>query len=344
MSWIVPFVAASVPFPHFHHSSHFVRFKKEQVLPTTRVAVIGAGFVGATTAYALLLSGLAAEIIIVDSDPQKAEGEVMDLRHAVPLTHPTKIDVGTLADCAGATITVIAAGSGQRPGESRLNLVQRNVGILRSIAPELGRINPSGIIILATNPVDILTFEALSLCGLPANHVIGSGTILDTARFRFLLSEHFRVDSRSVHAHIIGEHGDSEVPVWSLANIAGMSLKSFGAINRIPYDATALDVIFQQTRSAAYEIIKRKKATYYAVAAGIIRIIEAIVRDQHTVLSVSSLIEDYYGMSGVCYSLPTIIGRDGVESVLRLELDREEVTALKASYGVLRETIESIHL
>jgi L-lactate dehydrogenase len=309
---------------------------------TFRVAIIGAGNVGATTAYALLWSGLAAEIVLIDLDRVRAEGEVMDLRHAVPLTHATKIRTGELADCAGAAVTVIAAGAGQRPGETRLDLVKRNVVVLRSILAEVTKANPSGIILITTNPVDILTYEAVKLSGLPQNRVFGSGTILDTARFRYLLSGHFGVDARSVHALIIGEHGDSEVPVWSSANIAGMGLRPYCAANGKEYSEAALDDIFQQTRNAAYEIIKRKKATFYAVAAGIVRIIEAIVRDQRTVLCVSSLISDYYGMGDVCFSLPTIIGRNGVEGMLRLDLDESEIAALRRSYDVLRKTLDEV--
>lgn len=307
-----------------------------------RIAIVGAGFVGATTAYALLISGLAAEIVLIDVERVKAEGEVMDLQHAAPLTHPTRIWAGDLSDCAGAAITVFAAGSGQKPGETRLDLVKRNTAILHAAMPEIAAVNPGGILLLATNPVDILTHEALSLSGLPSRNVIGSGTILDTARFRFLLSEHFKVDPRSIHAFIIGEHGDSEVPVWSLANIGGMGLRAYCEANGMVYNQNALDAIFLRTRQAAYEIIKRKKATYFAVAAGIIRIIEAILRDQHTVLSVSSRIEDYYGMHNVCFSLPAIIGRDGVEQVLRLQIDRNEQLALQRSYEVLRKAIREI--
>src|ERR1051326_187563 len=309
-----------------------------------RVAIVGAGNVGSTAAYALLMSGLASEIVLIDSNRMKAEGEAMDLNHAVPLTHPTRIRAGEYSDCRGAAITVIAAGTGQKPGETRLDLVKRNADIFALIVPEIVRNNPNGIILVATNPVDVLTYASLKISSWPPGQVIGSGTILDTARFRYLLSEHFGVDPRSVHATIIGEHGDSEVPVWSLANIAGMRLQAYCAAQGIPYDAKAIDEIFQQTRNAAYAIIRRKGATYYAVAAGIIRIVEASLRNQRTVLSVSSLIHDYYGVDDVCLSLPCVLNRSGIERVLRLELDSTEVDALRRSSAILKKTIAEIDL
>lgn len=309
-----------------------------------KVAIVGTGNVGSTTAYAILMSGLAAEIVLIDVNVARAEGEAMDLNHAVPLTHPTKIWNGTYADCAGAAVTVIAAGAGQKPGESRLDLVKRNADIFGQIIPEISKYNPGGILLITTNPVDVLTYASWKLSGLPPNQVIGSGTILDTARFRYLLSEHFGVDARSVHAYIIGEHGDSEVPVWSLANIAGMRLPAYAAAQGMQHDLKAMENIFMQTRNAAYEIIKRKGATYYAVAAGVMRIVEAILRDQSTVLSVSSLINKYYDINDVCLSLPTVIDRGGVEQFLHLELDETEVNAVRHSAEILKSTIASLKL
>jgi L-lactate dehydrogenase len=196
----------------------------------------------------------------------------------------------------------------------------------------------------ATNPVDVLTYAAWKLSGLPAQRVIGSGTVLDTSRFRYLLSQHFGVDARSIHAYIIGEHGDSEVPVWSLANIAGMRLPEFCQAQNLAYDPRAMEEIFVQTRDAAYRIIERKGATYYAVAAGLMRITQAILRNQSTVLSASSLINDYYGIGDVCFSLPTVIDRGGVENVLRLELSPEEVEKLRHSAELLKATISRLQL
>ena len=308
-----------------------------------RVAVVGVGNVGASFAYALLLSGLASEIVLIDANARRAEGEAMDLQHAVPFVKPTRVWAGDYSDCEGAAVTVIAAGAGQKPGESRLDLVRKNAAIFGQIVPRVAEANPDGIILVATNPVDVLSYETWRLSGLPPERVIGSGTILDTARFRAALSDHFGVDPRSVHAFIAGEHGDSEVPVWSSANIAGMHLPEFCSANGLRYEQDAMDAIFIGTRDAAYEIIERKGATYYAVAAGLLRIVEAIVRDQRTVLSVSSLISDYNGIDDVYLSLPTVIRRQGVERVLRIDLSVAEFDGLRESARVLRETIASLN-
>lgn len=310
----------------------------------TRVAIVGAGNVGATFAYALLTSGLSSEIVLIDANQAKAEGEAMDLMHAVPLGRPTRVWAGSYADCAGATVTVVTAGSAQRPGETRLDLAARNTEIFRQIIPNVVKNNPDGILVIATNPVDVLTYATLKFSGLSPERVIGSGTILDTARFRYLLSQHFDVDPRSVHAFIIGEHGDSEVPVWSLANLAGMRLPVYCAANDMHCTPETLSDIFQQTRDAAYHIIQRKGATFYAIASGLTRLVEAIIRDQSTVMSVSSLIKNYYGISDVCFSLPTVIDGGGVERVIQLELDQDEMNGLKKSAEVLKSTIHQLKL
>ncbi|HWR34407.1 MAG TPA: L-lactate dehydrogenase [Clostridia bacterium] len=309
-----------------------------------RVAIVGAGHVGATFAYALMFSGVAAEIVLIDTDQARVEGEAMDLNHTEPFTRPTRVWAGSYDDCAGATVTVVAAGAGQRLGETRLDLVRKNAAIFSQIIPEIARRNPQGIILVATNPVDALTYISVKLSGMPSRRVLGSGTILDTARFRHLLSRYFQVDARSVHAYIIGEHGDSEVPVWSLANIAGLRLPDYADLNGIAHDAGTMDAIFRETRDAAYHIIERKGATYYAVAAGLLRIVEAIVRDQRTVLSVSSLVDEYYGIHDVCLSLPTIVGRNGIERVLKLHLSDAEAQGIRKSAEVLRTTSAEANL
>ncbi len=307
----------------------------KEEMQASRVAIVGVGNVGATFAYTLLLSGLATEIVLIDVNRERAEGEAMDLVHGVPFAPPARVWAGTYDDCAGAAVTVITAGAAQRPGETRLELSRRNTSIFRQIVPSVARANPDGVIIVATNPVDVLTYETWRLSGLPPERVMGSGTILDTARFRYLLSEYFTVDPRSVHAYIIGEHGDSEVPVWSLANIAGMRLPEFCAAQGRAYDPAAMQEIFRQTRDAAYEIIERKGATYYAIGAGMQRLVEAIVRDQRTVLSVSSRIQGYYGIDDVAFSLPTVVDRRGVVEPLRLE-------GLRRSAAILQETIRDV--
>jgi L-lactate dehydrogenase len=308
----------------------------------SRVAVVGVGNVGASFAFALVLSGLASELVLIDVDHRRAEGEAMDLNHAVPFTKPIRVWAGDYGDCRGAAVTVITAGAAQKPGESRRALVQKNAAIFGQIVPRVAEANPDGIILVTSNPVDVLSYAAWKLSGLPPSRVIGSGTILDTARFRSLLSEHFGVDPRSVHAFIAGEHGDSEVPIWSSANIAGMHLDDFCAANGIEYDSVAMNGIFEKTRDAAYEIIARKGATYYAVGAGLLRIVEAIIRDQRTVLSVSSLITDYYGISDVYLSLPCVVHREGVERLLRLDLSPGEATGLRRSAEVLRTMVDDL--
>lgn len=310
----------------------------------TRVAVVGVGNVGSTFAYALLLSGLAAEIVLIDANQRRAEGEAMDLTHAVPFSRPVRIWAGEYADCDGASITVIAAGANQKPGETRLDLVRRNTSILGEIVPRVAHANPDGIVIVATNPVDVLAYQAWHLSGLPAARVIGSGTILDTARFRALLGQYFNVDARSIHAFIAGEHGDSEVPIWSSANIAGMHLGDYAAAHGFAYDRAAMDQLFERTRDAAYHIIERKGATYYAVAAGLLRLVEAILRDQHTVLSVSSLIDGPYDIHDVYLSLPTVIYRGGVERVLHLDLAPDELAGLRRSASILKDTLAAVGL
>lgn len=307
-----------------------------------KIAIVGVGNVGSTFAYALLGSGLTSEIVLIDHNKNRAEGEAMDLNHAVPLTHSTRIWAGDYQDTAGAAITVITAGTAQKAGETRLDLAQRNYAIFQSIIPQIVKYNPEGLLLIASNPLDVLSYAALKLSGLPPGRVIGSGTILDTARFRYMLSQHAEVDPRSVHAYIIGEHGDSEVPVWSLANIAGMPLEEYCQMNCEKFDSDVYQKIFEQTRDAAYQIIERKGATFYGIGMGLVRICEAILRGQHTVLSVSTLIQDYYGINGVYLSLPCVIGRDGVSKFLHLPLNEKEISGLQNSAAVLKETITKL--
>ncbi|NSW53316.1 MAG: L-lactate dehydrogenase [Anaerolineae bacterium] len=309
-----------------------------------KVGIIGCGNVGATFAYALTLSGLASEIVLIDANEKKAQGEAADLNHAVPLLQPTRITAGGYADLAGAAVTVITAGSAQRPGETRLDLLQRNVTIFQSIIPRVVESNPDGILLIATNPVDILSYAAWKISGLPHERVIGSGTVLDTARFRHLLSQAYEVDPRSVHAYIIGEHGDSEVPVWSLANIAGMRLDEYCKANHRKVPALDREAIFHATRDAAYEIIEAKGATYYAIGAGLLRIVESILRDQGTVLSVSNYIEQYYDISDVYISLPCIIDRHGIAQSLCLSLDAGELMAFRDSANLMKTYLEQLAL
>jgi L-lactate dehydrogenase len=309
---------------------------------TTRIGVIGAGHVGATFAYALVRSGLAAEIVLIDADRGRAEGEAMDLMHAVPFERPTRVLAGDWEDLADAAVVVLAAGAAQRPGQTRLELARKNAAVVRDVAPRVAAVAPAAILLVVSNPVDVLTHVALASSGFPASRVIGSGTLLDTARFRALLAEPFGVDPRSVHAFIVGEHGDSEVPVWSLANIAGMRLADYCAAQGERFPESEMRDVFERTRDAAYHIIERKGATYFAIASGVVRLVEAIVRDQSTVLSVSSLVDGLYGLRDVCVSLPAVVGRNGIERVLPVTLDDAEVEALRRSAAVVRQALDEV--
>ncbi len=306
-----------------------------------RIAIVGAGAVGATLAYALMIRGQADELVLIDVNRDKAEGEAMDLRHGLPFVRPVDVHVGDFSECAGADIVVITAGTASRPGETRLDLTKRNAGIFRQVIPEIVHYNLGGILLVVTNPVDVLTYLTLQLAGRPANKVIGSGTVLDSARFRYLLAEHCGVDPRNVHAHIIGEHGDSEVPVWSLANIAGTRLTDYCVVCQQDCDGIPKDEIFGQVRDAAYEVIQRKGATYYAVGLSVASIVESILRDQRSVLPVSSLMQGQYGLEDICLSLPTVIGREGVVQVLELPLSEDELVGLQRSAEVLKEAVRS---
>lgn len=312
--------------------------------PVHKIAIIGAGKVGTTFAYALILNGLAGEIVLIDVDKERTEGEVMDLSHAVPLSSPVRIWNGDYADCAGANIIVITAGASQRPGETRLDLLKRNTAIFRQILPQVLEYNRSAILLIATNPVDVLSYASWKLSGLDAARVIGSGTVLDTARFRSLISTRFNLDARNVHAFIIGEHGDSEVAVWSSANIAGVPMQDY--CRQIGNEICGDDRrrITDEVRNAAYEIIKRKGATYYAVGMGLARIVESILRDQNSVLSISSLVPGLYGIKDVYLSLPTVLGQNGVERVLELNLDESEMADLLHSAALMRQVIDQLDI
>jgi len=310
--------------------------------PLTRIVIVGTGHVGATCAYALQLLGHASEIVLVNAHRERAEGEAMDINHGSLFARPVRVWAGDFSDCKDADIVVLAAGASQKPGETRLDLLRRNTAIFHNILPRIVQHNKDAILIVVSNPVDVLTYIAYKISRLPARQIIGSGTILDTARFRYLLSQHFGIEPRSIHAYIIGEHGDSQVPVWSLANIAGIRLDDYAQLNNKPLNKSSREAIALNTRRAAYEIIRRKGATYYAIAAGLVRIIEAIVRDECSVLTVSSLIRGQHGLNDVCLSLPNIVNRQGINETMVLPLSYEEQMGLENSARVLRAAIESL--
>ncbi len=309
-----------------------------------KVAIIGCGFVGAASAFALMQSGLFSEMVLIDADPKKAEGEAMDISHGEAYARPMKIYAGTYDDIADAAIIIITAGANQKPGETRLDLVQKNVGIFKSIIPEIAKRNYQGILLIVANPVDILTYTALKLSGLPENRVIGSGTVLDTARFREILGNHLGVDNRSVHAFIVGEHGDSEIAVWSTANVAGVPINQFCELRGHFNHAAAMKQIAADVKNAAYEIIERKKATYYGIAMAVKRICEAIVRDEKSVLPVSNMMHGAYGIEDITLSMPAVVGKNGVELQMPITLRANEEEALKKSAAILKDTVQKVGL
>jgi L-lactate dehydrogenase len=306
--------------------------------------VVGAGFVGTAFAYSLLIRGLASQIAIIDVNRERAEGEVMDLNHGMPFAQPVRIWAGDYPDCQDADIVVISVDRGQKIEQSRLELAQGNFELLKQIVPNITKYNDKCILLVVTNPLDVMTYAALKLSRFPKNRVIGSGTILDTARLRYLLGERLQVDPRNVHAYIIGEHGDSEVPVWSLANVAGIRLKDYYPLANVPYDQVELDKLFLKVRDAGYEIIKRKGRTFYAVALGMTKIVESIVRNENAVSTVSCLLEDYHGVSDVCLSVPVILNRTGIKEVIKLPLDEKEIADFQKSATIIENVVNSLGL
>lgn len=302
-----------------------------------RIAIVGCGRVGATSAYALMMRGVARELVLVDLDRGLAEGEAMDLQHAVPMGRPVRIWAGDYREAARAAIVVIAAGVSSKPGESRLELLGRNVVVVRACMKQLLAEGFAGIVLMTTNPVDVLAQVAQEESGLPVARVIGSGTVLDSARLRAMLGEELGVEARSVHAYIVGEHGDSEIAVWSSAQIAGLGVRAYRE-----GECPDLEALLGRVRTAAPEIIKHKGYTSFAIASCVTRICEAILRDERTVLPVSTMLTGQYGIDGVYLSLPCVVGRGGVERVVALPLDEAELAGLRASAEVLRRTLASV--
>ena len=283
-----------------------------------KVAIIGCGFVGSASAFALMQSGLFTEMVLLDANHQKAEGEAEDIVHGIPFGRPMQIYAGDYDDIADAAIIVITAGANQKPDETRLDLVNKNI---------------------VANPVDILTYTAQKLSGYPENRVIGSGTVLDSARLKYHLGQHLGVDSRSVHAFIVGEHGDSEIAAWSSANISGIPLDNFCEMRGHYNHMEATERIAAEVKQSAYEIISKKGATYYGIAMSVKRICEAIIRDEKSILPISTMLHGEYGISDVVLSLPCIVGRDGYETKVPIDLDQEEVSKLHESANTLKEVL-----
>ena len=314
------------------------------MLNPRKAAIIGCGFVGSSIAFTLMQRGLFSELVLIDVNRQKAEGEAMDLSHGLPYAASMNIYAGDYDDVADCALAIITAGANQKPGETRLDLIGRNVEILKGIVPEISSRGFEGVMLIVSNPVDALTYAAYRLSGLPAGRVIGSGTVLDTARLKQRLGEHLQVDSRNVHAVIIGEHGDSELAVWSGANVSGIDLNHFCELRGHFDHENAMQRIYEAVRGSAYEIIERKGATYYGIAMAVARISEAIVRDEHAVLPVSVLPRGEYGLSELALSLPSVVGHAGVEKVLEIPLSPEESRALMASADRIHEVIRTLSL
>lgn len=308
-----------------------------------KVVIVGAGQVGATFAFALMISGLASRITLIDQAAERAEGHVMDLNHGLSFVQPCRIYAGDYSDCGDASIVVVTAGASQKPGETRLDLTQRNADIFKSVIPQIVQHHPK-ILVIVSNPVDVLTYVALKISQYPQNRIIGSGTVLDTARFRYLLSRNCQVDPRNVHAYIVGEHGDSEVPVWSRVHIGGVSFRDYCAACQKNCTRNERDEIFNQVRSAAYEIINRKGATTFAIGLALVRIVGSILRDENSVLTVSTLLDGYYGISDVCLSVPVILNGSGVSRTLEIVLDESEMGKLRASADVLKAVIKKLDI
>lgn len=309
-----------------------------------KVAVIGCGFVGSTSAFSLIQTGLFSEMVLIDANFEKAKGEAMDLSHGCAFLTPMKIYAGGYDDIVDAGLIVITAGANQKPDETRLDLVKKNVEIYKHIIPEIKNRQCEGIIMVVSNPVDILTYVTIKLSGFPASRVIGSGTVLDTARLQYVLGRHLQVDPRDIHAYIIGEHGDSELAVWSGAHVAGIHINHFCELRGHFNHEESMELLAQEVRDSAYEIIERKGATYYGVAVAVKRIAQAIVKNEHAVLPVSSLMQGEFGLEEVCLSIPTVLGQQGIEKVVDIYLNNQEYDQLQESAKAIKDVIESLDI
>lgn len=306
-----------------------------------KVAIVGAGNVGTTFAYALMMSGLANDIPLIGRTPEKVKAHVMDLNHGMMFVPPTRIYQGNYSDCEDADLVVITAGKPQKPGETRLDLADKNTEIFRILIPEIAQYNPRNLLIVS-NPVDVLTYAALKLSGMTMNRVIGSGTVLDTARFRYLLSSHCKVSSRNVHAYILGEHGDSEVPIWSNVQIGGVPLRQYCLTCDRQCPTGEADKIFSQVKNAAYEIIQGKGSTYYAIGLALVDIVSSILRNEQNILTVSTLLDGFYDINDVCLSVPSLVNKNGISKVINLQLEESEIKQLRSSAEQMQRVIQQL--
>jgi L-lactate dehydrogenase len=307
-----------------------------------KCGVIGCGNVGATTAYTLMLSGMFNEIVLVDIDEVKAAGEAEDIAHGMPFNSPSDIYAGSYNDLTNAGIVIITAGVSQRQGETRLDLLQRNTKVFSNIIDNLKKTAFDGILLVVTNPVDILTYTTIAISGFDSKKVLGSGTVLDTARLKQLMGNELQVDPRNVHTFIIGEHGDSELPVWSSANVSGIDISSFCNKCCENCNKDTFEEIFEDVRNSAYRIINAKGSTYYAIAEAVRRIVEAIIRDERAILPVSTLLSGQYGINGICLGVPCVIGKNGIEEILEIPLNESEKKSLARSAATLQSTLSNL--
>ncbi len=307
-----------------------------------KIGIVGCGFVGSTIAYTLMESGLFTEMVLVDKNTAKARGEAMDLNHCLPFLSPMSIYESDYEGLRDASIIIIAAGANQKPGETRIDLLQRNIAVFREVIHGITAVNRDCILLVVTNPVDLMTSVTHTLSGFDAGKVIGSGTVLDTARLKYLMGQRLSVDSRNVHTFIIGEHGDSELAVWSSANVSGIDLPDYCALWEHVGDLEGLRGIFDHVKNSAYEIIRDKGATYYAIAQATKRIVTAIVNDEHAILPVTSLLTGEYGLSDICLSIPAVVGAGGIEHVLDIPLHETEMERLHLAADKLRRCMEDV--
>lgn len=317
----------------------------EKQVNSKKVVIIGCGFVGSATAFTLMQSRLFTEMVLIDANYDKADGEAKDIAHGIPFAGQMKIYAGDYDDISDAAIIIVTAGANQKPDETRLDLVHKNVAIYKSIIPEIAKRNFKGILLIVSNPVDILTYAAVKLSGFPEKRVIGSGTVLDTARLKYALSEHLGVDSRSIHSFIIGEHGDSEIAAWSSTNVSGIPVNDFCEMRGHFNHEESMQRISEKVKNSAYEIISKKHATYYGIAMSVKRICECIVRDEKSILPISSIMcGDYYGIEGVALSMPAVVGSDGIETHVPISLNEEETRLLKQSAQTLKNIVSELDL
>jgi len=312
-----------------------------------KIGIVGCGMVGSTSAYALVMSGVGREIVLVDLNRARAEAEANDIYHAVPFAHPLTVRAGDYSDLVGAQVVVVAGGVAQKPGETRLQLLQRNAEVFRQIVPSILKHAPDAVLLVVTNPVDIMTHLAAHFAaefGVPHTRIIGSGTTLDTARFRTLLGQHFNVDSHHVHAYVLGEHGDSEVLAWSQASIAGLSLDEFAKVHGKPLTEADRKYIDENVRRAAYKIIEGKGATYYGIGSAVARIVDVLLHDQRAILTICCRISGVPDCDGVTLALPHLVGGEGALATIPLQLEATEREGLRRSAGILRDALNSLNL